>query len=221
MRNWLYMPDLYEGDRDPDWAHAAQQGVTIVALKATEGTAHVDIRHAARARAAHNYGFTVVHYHFCKPFAGGSSPKDEARFFWRIVKPTFQAGDTLALDFERDAGTPVHSKVYIEEVHAELLRLSKIDAMVYGSTSFLGANVTVGWLRKRRRWQAQYGTEPGWGAWLRPWWAWQFTDGQIGPQPRRLPGFDYGDVSRLRGDVALRLRVRAARRRRRGQQQGC
>lgn len=214
MTDWLYMPDTYEGDAEPDWKLAARYGVNIVGLKASEGASHVDVRHAQRTKNAHGYGMTVVHYHYCRPNGTLSQTQAEARLFWRVVKPVFERGDYLALDFETTGSDPASLATYIERFWSTLAGLSGHDALIYGSTSFLAEHTRPAFLRRRRVWQAQYAAKPdGLPRGARRW-AWQFTNGSIGPEPHRLAGFPSADVSRLSLRVAVVMRLRARRRRR-------
>ncbi|MGH2831556.1 MAG: hypothetical protein ACRDK2_02170, partial [Solirubrobacteraceae bacterium] len=137
----------------------------------------------------------------------------------RVVKPTFEDGDYLALDFESNLHNRAPSVMadYIEVLWRELKRRTVHDALIYGSTWFLEMNTARGWLRSRRRWQAAYGPAPGWGVWRRPWWAWQGTDGAVGMYPRKLAGIPAGDVSVLNLGSALVLNRRFSSRRRRVQ----
>ena len=215
MRSYRYMADLYEGDQEPDLALYANYGHTCVALKASEGVTHADTTHAGRSRQAHAHGLTVVHYHYCKP-SSQNSVGVEAAFFWRWVKPVWQPGDYLALDVEELSphgarATGEYTEMMVEHVH----RVSGHTPLVYGSTSFLEMIGNTAYLKTVRRWQAQYGSMPGWGPWRRPWWAWQFTDGTVGPGPHRCAGIPRGDISLLNWRTAVVLRSRFRRRRRR------
>lgn len=219
-----YFVDLYEGSADPDFATYAESGHVLVAHKATQGDYHIDAKVAERVRQAHAQGLTVKFYHFCDWQLGGS-PRREAEMFWRVVKPLFQKGDKLALDYERArAPESPPSLDYIQTVHAAVLAQSGHDAEIYGSTAWLEAYCRRGWLRRHKRWEAAWGPNPGRGPWRRRWWAWQYTDGRVGGFPRALAGCPSGDVSMLRLDVALRLQVATFGRRRRARRhrrQGC
>jgi GH25 family lysozyme M1 (1,4-beta-N-acetylmuramidase) len=217
MKPYRYFADQYERNPDPDLELYAHYGHVLYAHKASEGRYHVDRCHWRRTRHAHELGLTVLHYHYCRP--DQRSVPQEAVVFWDEARLTFQPGDYLALDFEQLAlgMTPIEAAGYIANLAFELAQLSKHDPLVYGSTSFLTANVGRGLLVARRRWEAAYGPKPGWGVWRRPWWAWQASDGVYGPQPHRLAGIPAGDVSVLNQRTALVLNLRFSRRRRRVQ----
>jgi len=214
MNNYKYFADQYEGNGDPDLAAYAHAGHCLYAHKATEGALHIDRRHAARAMWAHESGLTVMHYHYCRP--DEHYPRGERALFWSQVEPVFKSGDILALDFERGAVNDrgLTDTTYIERFWNDLHGTTGHSAVVYGSTSFLEDNARIGWLRWRRRWQAQYGSEPGRAPWGTAKWAWQLTDGQSGPLPHALTGIGRCDVSLLNPWTALALRARTARRRR-------
>lgn len=211
MRAFRYFTDQYEGNPEPDLERYAHYGHVLYAHKASEGCFHVDKRHAARVQRAHEQGLSVLHYHYCRPDEG-KLPKLEAQAFWAAVKPLWRPGDYLALDTEsgaREWGGPWG--VYTPELWNQLHQISGHSALEYGSTDFLRSKLPVRFVRGLRRWEAAYGPRPSWGPWHRPWWAWQLSDGQIGPQPHGLAGITSGDVSILRLDVALVLRARTAR----------
>lgn len=216
MRNLRLFADQYEGNSEPNLATYARAGHTLYAHKATEGVAHVDRAHMRRARLAHAQGLTVMHYHFCRP--DQHDPLREVKQFWNVSKLCWQPGDFLALDFEPEEGhDPSHwTAAYLEGLWDNLYAVSKEGARVYGSTSFLSERTREVWLRRRATWAAQYGTNPAAGSWGRHWWAWQFTDGQAGPEPHALEGIGACDVSMLNIVTATSLAVRTWRRRRRG-----
>jgi len=213
MQNFRLFADQYEGNPEPNLAEYAHAGHVFYAHKATEGVAHVDAAHIRRARHAHEQGLTVMHYHFCRP--DQRDPVREMRQFWNVSRLSWLPGDFVALDFEPESGHDANlwTPGYLESVWDHLHATTTEGARVYGSTSFLAGHAREVWLRKRPVWAAQYGNDPGSGSWGRHWWAWQRSDGAVGPEPHTLAGIGVCDVSQLNMVTALALAVRARRRR--------
>ena len=213
-QSWRYFADQYEGNSEPDLALYAHYGHTLYAHKASEGVAHIDSMHAQRVRRAHEQGLTVLHYHFCRPDQHASAAA-EAAAFWRAVKPVWEPGDRLALDCETEGGRPWQGAPdYVPNLAAAVHRASGVYPWTYGSTFFLDTVIPRSFLNSNPRWQAAYGPKPGMAPWRKPWIAWQFTDGQVGPTPHAVAGIGECDVSMLALRLAVPLRLVVARRRR-------
>lgn len=214
MKAFRLFTDQYEGSPDPNLREYAWAGHVLYAHKATQGTYHTDSKYADRVVKAQSLGLVVMHYHYCDPVL--RDPRAEAEYFWDgAVKHRFIRGDKLALDFEYAAKlSPRMLEGYIIDFWKHLLTISRLDARIYGSTSFLESECNRRWLARRARWQAQYGPNPHMFPFGRRWWAWQFTDGTNGPEPHRLPGIATGDIDMLRLDVAARIAMESRRRRR-------
>lgn len=214
MRAYRYMADQYEDNAEPDLELYAHYGHTIYAHKASEGDYHIDSAHARRIRRAHLEGLTCVHYHFARPDLG-LSMRREAALFWGVVKPTWQAGDYLAIDLERSkwAGLGATGD-YLHEFATLLEGATGHTPLDYADTNYLRNLGQRNWLSRQRIWQADYNLTRGKLPWWRPVWACQFTDGVRGAHPHRLAGIGECDVSLLRLDVALALNRRFRRRRR-------
>jgi GH25 family lysozyme M1 (1,4-beta-N-acetylmuramidase) len=95
-------------------------GFTFVVLKATEGTAYVDVNFKTYRAQAHAAGLIVLFYHY----AGSSSAKvvydatAEANWFIKTVGP-LAVGEGVALDWEPinpPANPPVWAKTWLDKV---------------------------------------------------------------------------------------------------------
>ena len=208
LRSYRYFADQYEGNVEPDLDLYAHYGHTLYAHKASEGCYHIDRAHARRVRKAHSLGLSVLHYHFARPDEGGPAAR-EAGIFWSVVKPLWRPGDRLALDLEARPGARWEAaRGYPELLWNAVHRTSGQNPLIYGSTSFLTGEVPRALLRKHARWEAAYGPMPGRGPWRRHWWAWQQTDGIVGPKPHACAGIGDCDVSLLYLPVAVAIRAR-------------
>jgi lysozyme len=189
------------------WKTYAQQGQhVLVGLKASEGETFVDKTHATRSENAHGAGVWVLHYHFGHP---ESSPTEQAQFFWSQIHGHFAARDFACLDIETgspNAATANWCKTFISHFYA----VSGHSSIVYASESYL-RSLRANGLRwpGERAWIAAYGPRKPSIAGVSTW-AWQFTDGQIGPNPHSCAGIGNCDISELNWGTYLRLRLKRA-----------
>lgn len=214
MRQLRYMTDGYEFTRPLDVAKYMAAGRSILALKASEGTQHVDVEHAPRSRWTHSEGGTVLHYHFGRPDLGNRASA-EAEHYLRVTKPLWKPGDYLCLDMERGLidgmGTPSEWCEHFSEWCATHFGAHPI---IYANESTLNGPLRNLRIPGERYWVAKYGD--GWPHLLgrKKIWAWQFTDGKLGKQPHTAPGVGQCDQSLLPLWVAVPLAARTWRRRR-------
>jgi lysozyme len=182
-----------------NWTEYAKVGQhVLVGLKATEGTTFLDRTHAPRSEGAHKAGSWVVHYHFAHP---NESAVAQARFFWAQIRGHFAAKDFACIDIEVADGQSNHEiAAFVGAFKAEFEKSSGHSLIGYSGESFHNG---IGSCGIKRWWLAAYGPNEPRGAW-----AWQFTDGQIGPQPHSCAGIGNCDISRLNWATYLRLRVK-------------
>lgn len=214
MNQSRYFSDIYEGTRGIAMDEYAHSGRVLLALKATEGIGHVDVIHKSRTARAHAYGLTVLHYHFARP-DDNRSPADEAGHFAREVKPVLRPGDYLCLDIERfrpegSATTVAWCEQFCTLVHG----YTGHSPIVYASESVLAAPLAPLRVPGERYWVAKYGPGPVKLARRRHLFAWQYTDGAVGPLPRIGPGIGACDNSIMSRRMGWVLRARTLRRRR-------
>lgn len=177
----------------------------LLGHKATEGTNFVDKFHRERCLRAHVAGCWVLHYHFARM---GSSAASQARFFWSQIKPFMEAKDFACLDFEQASlmGNTVRAGAqWIVEFDHEFKRVSGHSLIGYCGESLLKDLIRAGAsVAGDRWWIAAYGNnKPSIGG-IKTW-AWQFTDGDIGPQPHSFRGIGQSDGSILNRATYLRL----------------
>lgn len=192
-------------------AHAYKAaGHTIVAIKATEATGYTNPRYAEWVRAARRTRLTVAHYHFARPERHDGAA--EFAHFWEVAGPVFKRGDYVVLDLETNAGDPRANVAFAHAFYAAC-KAKGHNAVLYGSSSYIWSCGPALAPPGGRVWVAAYGPRPGaLPAGMRQW-AWQFTDGQIGPAPHACAGVGHCDVSTVNRRTQLALRARMGWRR--------
>lgn len=194
----------------------AHWGRVLLALKTTEGVHHDDTAYAARVRWAHALGLTVLHYHFARPDLD-TTPTDEATHFCHTIIPHLHPGDYLCVDVERTLtkGSGLTFK-WVEDFCGLVHHLTGHTPIVYANESTLNTLLRKLRVPGQRYWVAKYGEgKPSLPRGMNVW-AWQYTDGTIGPMPHDGPGIGPCDNSIMSRKFGLTLRLRTLRRRRRG-----
>ena len=187
------------------WKEYAKAGHVLVGLKATEGQGFVDQTHGPRSEAAHSEGVWVLHYHFGHPNLSASA---QASHFWGQIRGHFAKKDFACLDIEvTDGQSWAQIANWSEAFISELAKLSGHSSLVYSSADFLSHIVASG-LRwpGQRGWIAAYGPNKPSVPSVKGW-AWQYTDGNIGPLPHHYMGIGNCDGSLLNWGTYLRLRL--------------
>lgn len=190
--------DLSHWDPAGDYAAVKADGIAGVIYKATEGTGYTDPTYVQQQQAAKAVGLQWGAYHF----ATAASLQGQIDNFLRYASP--DPDELFCLDWE-DYGDNTMSlgnvKTWIREVEDALRRPG--ECVLYsGNTAkeALGDGIDE-FLGSRRLWLCQYGSNPVWQrSWDEPW-LWQFTDGQVGPQPHTIDGIGPCDINSYDGDA--------------------
>lgn len=208
-----YFADISNNQAKVDLATYARAGHRVIALKASEGTGYVDPTYRARVVEAHKHGLAVLHYHFARPDRHPYG-QPEARWFAALVRPHLARGDRVVLDIEVQHPRGWRELVaYVHEFEHELSIQTHHKLIGYSGAAFMQAAGAAMQIRARRWWVANY-TEKLWlPKWLRSAWAWQRTDGKVGPAPHSCAGIGRCDVSILSRRGYLSIRAELARRR--------
>jgi lysozyme len=168
-----------------DWDAVKGAGIVGIIHKATEGTSFLDEDYLSRAREALDRGFMWGAYHI----ATGASVPAQVDHFLRVAGVD---DETLyALHWEDDPGGNAMSlNGAVEFMQRIGQRIGMHRCVMYsGNTAKekIGSR-DVDFLGKHRLWLAQYGQSP---VAQRSWdsiWLWQYSDGNVGPQPHGCPG---------------------------------
>lgn len=186
--------DLYHSDKlSVDFSAVKAAGIAAVILKATQGSGFVDPTFAPRIADARAAGMLVGAYHFMD----GTSPVEQVAHFLSVVGSTNNV--LLALDFE--AYEP--SQASVTQVASAINAVKAVTGrlpVVYTNRYMITTPNPI--LSQCPLWLAEYGSNPvcppGWTEWE----LWQHTDGQIGSDPKSVPGIGPCDRSRFAGTVA-------------------
>lgn len=122
LPNWLDVSEWqgYQQGTKIDWMAVARAGYSGAAIKATQGTSHVDhdfVENWAGARLAK---MNRLAYHFIDPnpfptYGNAAGAAAEAMHFLDVVLPYLQAGDMVCLDVERGDNTSDRLGPYVWE----------------------------------------------------------------------------------------------------------
>lgn len=210
-----HMADVSSNNSIVNIPKYASAGHTRIAIKATEATGYVNPGHHVQAAIAHGHGLCVSHYHFCRP--GVTAAVDEMRHFWDTVRSVWEPGDNLHIDLEVEIETLGQRD--LAEWHnrycANLYRISGVDCIPYMNEYYYGLMRDYLDAPKQRYWIAAYGSQSPRLKHGHELWAWQFTDGRVGPEPHFATGIGDCDLSLVnRGQVLADYRLSLRRRRR-------
>ncbi|HEU4388166.1 MAG TPA: glycoside hydrolase family 25 protein [Blastocatellia bacterium] len=190
--------DISHHNANPDFQQAAAAGIVGVIHKATQGTTFKDSAYETNRQKAIAAGLLWGAYHF----GVGGNGAGQADFFLQTVKP---GPDTLlVLDYEPNTQGATMSlddaRAFVNQVNTQI---GRFPGLYSGSLikEKLGNN-TDPILSQCFFWLAQYGSNavvpPNWPTWT----LWQYTDGNLGPQPHSVPGIGNCDRDKFNGDLA-------------------
>jgi uncharacterized protein (TIGR02594 family) len=171
------------------WNEVKNAGIIGIIHKATEGTDFVDGEYRRRRNEATAAGLKWGAYHF----AHSGSVSAQVDHFLNITGIDDQM--LYSLDWE---DPPNGATMTLEEARrfCELVeeRTGRKCVIYSGNVAkeLLGSRSDP-YFGAHRLWLAQYGTDPSWQASWDDYWLWQYSDGNIGPQPHGCPGMT-GDV---------------------------
>jgi lysozyme len=188
--------DIYHGNKI-DLEQCFAGGIVAIIHKATQGTTVRDSSYHERRQRAKQLGFLWGAYHF----SSGSSVSQQVENFLTYARP----GDDelISLDWEPSTGGPDmtldQARHFVQMVKDETGRWPAI----YGGHLL---RESVGHdpdpiLSKCPLWYARYANAPIgipsqiWETYT----LWQYTDGDVGPEPRETPGVSGADRNIFQG----------------------
>ncbi len=179
--------DIYSGNTVVDFAAVYAAGIRLVIHKASEGITIVDRKYAERRQQAKDAGLLWGAYHFGR----GSDVDAQVANFLSVVNPDPET--RLVLDWEVPDMTPEMARRFVQEVDVRNPQPTILYSYVSFLTEQLGQKIDP-ILGARPLWLAAYRKtppipQPSWATWL----LWQYTDGQVGGDPKGVPGIT-GDV---------------------------
>ncbi|HUQ32764.1 MAG TPA: glycoside hydrolase family 25 protein [Pyrinomonadaceae bacterium] len=173
-------------------------GIVGVIHKATQGTTMIDSKYHARKSGALAAGLWWGAYHF----GVGGDGAAQAKYFLSVVNPG--PTDLLVLDLEENPGgagmTLVEAEDFVKYVEAETGRWPGLYGGSYVK-QLLGNSkdsaLSFCWF-----WLSEYGptpkVPPAWDTWT----MWQYTNGEVGPEPHSVTGIGNCDRDMFNGQIA-------------------
>jgi lysozyme len=185
--------DIYRGDEVTSFADARAAGIVGVIHKATQGAGSVDEAYVQRRQPAVDAGMLWGAYHFgsnddvvaqVKNFLGAAEPDENT---------------LVALDYEplvvkdRKTGEKIDKTMTLDQARDFMSRIAKQlgrKPILYSGHLIkdqLGNSIDP-FFGSHRLWLAQYGPVPRVQKSWKKQWLWQYTDGEVGPDPKQVPG---------------------------------
>ncbi len=189
--------DLSHHNGNVDFAKAKAAGIVGVIHKATQGQSDLDKTYDAHRKAALDAGLLWGAYHF----ATGSDGIKQAENFLTVAEP--EKDTLLVLDFEPNPTGPsmdlLEAHAFVTHVQEQIGRFPGFYSGHY-IKQLLGSNkdpvLANCWF-----WLAQYGATPVVPATWQTWTMWQYTDGNLGPEPHEVDGIGSCDRDKFNGDL--------------------
>ena len=189
--------DISHHNANPNFQQASAAGILGVIHKATQGLTYKDPMYLTNRQKALDAGLLWGAYHF----GDGSDGASQAEFFLSVVNPDPRT--LMVLDFEPNTQGPTMSldgaRAFVNEVN---VKVGRFPGLYSGSLikDQLGSKKDPV-LAQCFFWLAQYGSTavipPNWPTWT----LWQYTDGNLGPQPHSVGGIGNCDRDKFNGDV--------------------
>jgi lysozyme len=201
MRSYRYMADISSNNGEISIPHYSRAGHAIIAIKATQFTNYVNPYHLRQASEAHDFGLTVVHYHYCQL----GQTQQQINHFRNNYLKAWRDGDYICFDIEEsdldlNFSRDILGKAMVQTGHIPLLYSYRNDL----ETRLLG-------IKGYKKWVADYSENPiPYRVFSR-----QYTDGKYGPEPHFYSGIGKSDGSVVSAGPALVFYIRKLRTRKR------
>jgi len=190
--------DISHHNGNVDLGKAQAAGIVGVIHKATQGTSMVDNMYDQNRQKAVAAGLLWGAYHFGTQADGAA----QADFF--LSKANADDQTLLVLDFEPNG----NATMTLNQARAFILRIKEVTGRFPGLYSGslikeqLGNQLPHPLFAQCFLWLAQYGPAPThipatWPAWT----MWQYTDGNVGPQPHTVDGIGNCDRDQFNGTL--------------------
>lgn len=208
MKSYRLMADVSSNNGQIDVPTYSRAGHAAIAVKATQGEGYVNPLHFDQCRVAHDFGLTVVHYHYCEP---GNSISKEIAHFRNIYNKVWRNGDYACFDIEV-AGLDTS---YANRILREYFNDTRREPVLYTYRDFAEHSLQGVVVPGKRIWLADYSSNPVHLPKRYTLWARQYTDGAEGPPPHFYSGIGNCDGSVITAGVASALWFRKLHTRRR------
>src|SRR5690242_5534722 len=149
-RGYQYFADVSSNNGEINVAAYARAGHCLIAIKATEGVNYINPYHMRQSEIAHEYGLTVMHYHFLTD----ESPQQQLNHFRNEYLRGWRAGDYVAIDSERSGRTP--TKAETQDILVKCYSQTTHEPVLYSGEAFLNEVLTGIHVPGNRFWIANY-----------------------------------------------------------------
>lgn len=190
--------DISHHNGNVDLTKAKQAGLVGVIHKATQGTGMLDNMYTQNRQKAEAAGLLWGAYHF------GTAGDGEAQADFFLSKANADEKTLLVLDYEPNGNstmTLAQAKAFVQRVNAAT---GRFPGLYSGNLikEQLGGKPPDPVLSQCFLWIAQYGPQPTkipqtWPTWT----FWQYTDGNVGPQPHSIDGIGNCDRDQFNGTI--------------------
>lgn len=177
--------DISHHNTVTNWDSIKNDGVIAIVHKATEGRSYRDKEYHKRREAAKSRGFLWGSYHF------SSSANVLLQVENYLSYATPQKDELVCLDYEPSSSgvnmTLAQMTEFVTLVKSEIGRFPVIYGGHLLREAVKGLSESI--LSKCPLWYARYASQPFgvpdlWNTWT----LWQYTDGNVGPEPQRVKG---------------------------------
>jgi lysozyme len=189
--------DIYHGN-SIDFQKVRKGGIIAIIHKATQGSAIRDSKYHDRREQAKDLGFLWGAYHF----STGASVSDQIENFLSYAKP--EDDELISLDWEPSDGPDMtldQARHFVQMIYDETGRWP----VVYGGSLLREqiAHNPDAILSNCPLWYVRYASSPI-GIPTQVWQTytlWQYTDGDVGPEPHDTPGATGADRNMFQGST--------------------
>ena len=183
----------------PSLKALSDSDVVAVICKATEGRSSKDSTYGEKKKKLKDNGIKWGSYHY----SSGSEVLLQVENYLNYAKP--EADELIALDFEpSSSGTNMTYDQMVEFVGLVKKEIGRYPA-IYGGRLLRDAltNVSTSVLSNCPLWYSRYNSAPtGVPAIWNTWTLWQYTDGNVGPDPKSVPSYGRCDRNVYNGTKA-------------------
>ena len=184
--------DIYHGDGVVSFDQAFSAGLRGVIHKATTGATGTDDAYATRRGLAIRAGLLWGAFHW-----GTAAPvSDQVDNFLKRADP--DRDTLLALDYERDVGNQMTlegAREFLGLINEKVGRKAILYSGDVAKTALGKKNDPF--FGSHRLWLAQYGNSPAVQKSWKSFWLWQYTDGNVGPGRKTVPGIPGNRANQL------------------------
>jgi lysozyme len=188
--------DLSHHNTVSNWTTVRNAGVVAIIHKATEGRDYRDKEYPVRKQKAKAAGLLWGSYHF----SSSANPLLQVENYLSYAQP--EDDEVICLDYEPSSSGVNMSYdqmvEFVELVHQHLGRYP----VIYGGHLLREATkgITQSVLQQCPLWYARYANSPfGVPTLWQSWTLWQYTDGNVGPDPQKVNGIGNCDRDTFNG----------------------